>query len=285
MRLIFFSKTLKGKTIAELVDAAHEFGFEGYDLCVRPGYAVNPENVSEALPETARQLAAEGLPAEMVTMPTDIVPPEDPSVEPLLSAMDKSGVRLVKLGYAHYGPGHDYWKRVDELRRDFAVWEQLGRRHQVKICYHTHSGSCFGLNCAALMHLLKDYDPSCVGAYIDPAHMVVDGEPFPLGVAMVRDYLSIVALKDVLVDREDRGDEGGRGVKWVTAGQGCVAWTEVFAELARAGYDGPLSVHAEYRAASPEEHLALLKPEVEYFRKKRDAISAQYRAPDGERSN
>jgi sugar phosphate isomerase/epimerase len=272
MKLIYFSKTLKDKSIPELVAAAHEFGFEGYDLCVRPGYAINPDNVSEAMPQLARQLAAEGLSVEMVTMPTELVPPDDPTVEPLLAAMDKSGVRLVKLGYAHFDQGQDYWKRIDELRRDLAIWEQLGRRHQVKVCYHTHSGGCFGLNCAALMHMIKGYDPSCIGAYVDPAHMVVDGEPFPLGLAMVRDYLSIIALKDVLVEREDRGEEGGRGVKWVTAGLGCVAWSEVFAELARVGYNGPLSVHAEYHAPSPEEHLALLKPEFEYFRKRRDAV-------------
>ena len=48
MKLVFFSKTFKDKSIPDLVDAAREFGFEGYDLCVRPGYAVNPENASSA---------------------------------------------------------------------------------------------------------------------------------------------------------------------------------------------------------------------------------------------
>lgn len=126
---------------------------------------------------------------------------------------------------------------------------------------------CLGLNCAALMHLIDGFDPRHIGAYIDPAHMLLNGEPFAFGVGMVRDYLAIVALKDVLVSREPSGDEGKRRAQWVPAGEGCVAWSEVFAELARVGFDGPLSIHAEYQAETPEEHLARLKPEVEYFRK------------------
>lgn len=102
MKLIFFSKTFKGKSIPDLVDAAREFGFEGYDLCVRPGYAVNPENTSSALPEVVKQLAEDGFLVQMVTAPGDLVSADQPWVEPLLGAMGESGIRLLKLGYARY---------------------------------------------------------------------------------------------------------------------------------------------------------------------------------------
>ena len=275
MKLVFFSKTFKDKSIPDLVDAAHEFGFEGYDLCVRPGYAVNPENATSALPEAVKRLAADGFSVEMVTAPGDLVSPDHPWVEPLLGAMGESGIRLLKLGYAHFDPAReDYRQRVSEVRHALSLWEKLGERYGVKICYHTHSGMCLGLNCAALMHLVDGFDPKHIGAYIDPAHMLLNGEPFAFGVGMVREYLAIVALKDVLVSREPSGDEGKRRTRWVPAGEGCVPWSEVFAELARVGFDGPLTIHAEYQAETPEEHRAKLKPEVEYFRKKRDACAA-----------
>ena len=56
MKLILFSKMLKDRTIDELADLAVDLGIDGYDLAVRPGYAVNPDNVGQALPAAAATL-------------------------------------------------------------------------------------------------------------------------------------------------------------------------------------------------------------------------------------
>ena len=61
MRLIVFSKMLKEKSIAELVDLAQRHGYNGYDLAVRPGHPVNPDNAAQALPQAAAQMAQAGL--------------------------------------------------------------------------------------------------------------------------------------------------------------------------------------------------------------------------------
>ena len=47
MKLIVFSKMFKDKNPEDLVNLAQEYGFEGYDLCVRPGYPVSPDNADE----------------------------------------------------------------------------------------------------------------------------------------------------------------------------------------------------------------------------------------------
>jgi len=277
MQLLCFSKCLKDKDVAGLIDLAKDLGLDGYDLCVRDGYVASPDNARQVLPALVKQMAAEGLSIPMVTGPTDLIRPEHPAAEPLMAAMTESGIRLLKIGYARCRPqaGDDYWQKVNEFRRALEGWAKLAEKHGVKVCYHTHSGPDFlGGNCAALMHLLQGFDPRHLGAYIDPGHLTVDGEPFALGLAMVREYLSIVALKDVLPTPQRSGDEGVDARRWVTAGSGIVAWSEVFAELVRIGYDGPLSVHAEYEHEGPEDLRAKLKPEVEYFRKKRDAALA-----------
>jgi len=41
--------------------------------------------------------------------------------------------------------------------------------------------------------------------------------------------------------------------------------------LVRIGFTDPISVHAEYETETEEEFRAQLKPEVEYFKKKRAA--------------
>ena len=108
------------------------------------------------------------------------------------------------------------------MRRAFAAWEKLASIYNVKVCYHTHSHYCMGLNAAALMHLLRDFDPALLGAYLDPGHFAVDGEPFDFGLAMAREYLSILSMKDVLIERVAKNGHGAVRTHWVPAAR---AWS------------------------------------------------------------
>ena len=54
MKLLLFCKFFPEKTVDQLIETAHELGIDGYDLAIRPGHAVNPDNVSDALPAAVR---------------------------------------------------------------------------------------------------------------------------------------------------------------------------------------------------------------------------------------
>ena len=211
MKLIVFSKMLQEKSVAELIELAQRHGYDGYDLAVRPGHPVNPDNAAAALPQAQAQMEQAGLQIGMVTGNFDLLTADHPLAEPLLAAMDSANVRLLKLGYFKFEPQTmDYWEQVDNVRRAFAAWEKLASIYNVKICYHTHSHYCMGLNAAALMHLLRDFDPAYLGAYLDPGHFAVDGEPFDFGLAMARQHLSILSVKDVLIERVARRTDTAR---------------------------------------------------------------------------
>ena len=107
MRLIVFSKMLKQKSVAELIDLAQRHGYDGYDLAVRPGHPVNPDNAAAALPQAQAQMARAGLRIGMVTGNFDLLTADHPLAEPLLAAMDSADVRLLKLGYFKFEPGND----------------------------------------------------------------------------------------------------------------------------------------------------------------------------------
>jgi sugar phosphate isomerase/epimerase len=270
MKLVLFSKMLRDKSIAALITFAQEHGLEGYDLCVRPQYPVNPDNAAEALPDAVRQMRQAGLSVPMVTGNFDLLTSDHPTAEPLLQAMDRADVRLVKLGYFGFDPHQqEYAQEVERVRRAFAAWEPLARRYNVRICYHTHSERCMGLNAAALLHLLQGFDPRALGAYLDTGHLVAEGEEFAVAVAMVRPYLAIVGLKDVIKARVEKNGHGAYRLDWVPAGEGMVDWTAVFAELARIGFDGPLSVHCEFPV--PEASFdAAVRREVQFLKRMRD---------------
>ena len=87
-KIIVFSKLLRQKSIDELVEMALQVGFDGYDLCIRPGHPVNPENVDRTLVEAARTMRRAGLDIGMVTANFDLLTPDHPTAEPILAAMD-----------------------------------------------------------------------------------------------------------------------------------------------------------------------------------------------------
>jgi sugar phosphate isomerase/epimerase len=272
MQLVVFSKALKDKTPGDMVELAQSFGMDGYDLAVRPGYPVNCDNVAVALPELADLFARNGLNIPMVTGNTDLLFPDQEGVKELLGAMDKADIRRLKLGYFKYDPTtQTYWDEVDKVRQALDGWESLGRDHGIKICCHTHSNRCMGLNAGMLMHLLNGFDPDCIGAYIDTGHLRVEGEEFAVAVGVVRPYLSVVAAKDMLLGRVERQGHGAAERSVVEAGHGMVDWTAVFTELKRIGFNGPVSIHCEFQAAA-KELLAAIQREVAFFRRLCDGL-------------
>ena len=211
----------------------------------------------------------------MVTGSLDLIDPDKPTVEPILKAMDRANIRLLKLGYFPFDPvNQDYWQEVSNARKALARWEELGKTYQVKICYHTHSRGFLGLNCAALMHLVAGFNPLHIGAFIDPVHLVLEGEEFPVGAAMVQQYLSIVSVKDVMLRKIATGGHSAVELEVVPCGTGMVDFDSVFSTLRRINFPGPLTVHCEFENASEPEFSDLVNHEVVFAQvNKREYLS------------
>ena len=266
MKEIMFTKMLQDKTIPQLAQIAHDWGLDGFDLCVRPDYPVNPDNAYEELPKAVEYMKSEGLAIPMVTGNFDLLTPDHPTAAPLLKAMDKADVRLLKLGYFKYDPWTmNYQVEVARVKAILKSWLPLARQYNVKICYHTHSNKNIGINGAAKAHLLEDLDPLYFGAYIDTGHLRAEGEDFATALGMVRPWLSIVSVKDMLVERITKANHGSTKNQWLSAGQGMVDWTYVFDCLRRVGFDGPVSIHCEFHDQG-DPFMVRAQREAEFFR-------------------
>ncbi len=262
MQFVMFTKLLKDLDTGRLADEIQGMGFDGFDLAVRPGYPINPENVRTALPAAAKKWAARGLTVGLVTTNFDFLDPAAPEVEPLMAACAEIGCREIKLGYWVYR-GEDYWTRVEEIRKALAGFEALCARYHVRVSVHTHSDEYYGSNCAGVMHLVRGFDPGCIGAYIDPGHLSVDGEYLPMAFSMVKDYLSLIAVKSYAWFRTEEAGEVQWTKRIVPLNEGLVDWRQVL-ELARGvGYDGVFSLHSEYEGWTTEQILQQTRKEVE----------------------
>ena len=275
MSLVLFTKSLSDHNVPQLIERGRALGVDGFDLCVRAGHPVQPETAATTLVAAVRDLQAAGLAVPMVTGPFDLLRPGHPAAHPIMAAMDAAGVRLLKLGYFAFDPVHeDYWAAVERTRAALAGWSELAARYRVKVCYHTHSRGNLGLNAGMLAHLLRGFDPALIGAYLDPCHLLIEGEEFATGAAIVAEHLAIIGLKDALLVREQRAADTAQGsslthgsaaIRWVEAGDGMVDWSAVRATLRRLEFAGPLSIHCEYQDP-PGGHLAAMQREVTFFR-------------------
>ncbi len=279
MQLILFSKMFADRGPAALVSLAQSLGVDGYDLCVRPGHPVETADVGAALPRVVGQLRAEDVAVPMVTCEGDLVSPEHPSAEPIVAAMDKADVRLMKLGYFQFDPAKDRFAAVlDNARRALGGWEKLGRKYDVKICHHTHC-DMLGSTAAGALLLVNGLEPKYIGVKVDPRHLAVEGEPFAAAAAMVRDYLSIVSLKDAGMAKGKRDGHGCKVHSTVEAGQGWVDWTVVRQTLVDVGFDGPMSIHCEFELDAGGFDDAVAR-EVKFFRQWLAGFEAAGRGED-----
>jgi len=271
MDYIFFSKMLQDQSVEQLIGSLQGLGADGVDFTVRPGYPVHPDNVAEALVPAATAIRAAGLSIPMVTAPGDFTNPELPYAEPLFRACDAADIRLVKLGYWPF-TGSGYWDAVERMKADVAGFARLGARYGVKPCLHTHSGNCLALNASALMHVLQDFSPEQVGAYLDPGHLALCGEPLPMAFDMTAPWLAIVAIKDALkVKRED----GTVRSLFLPLGEGVVDWKQMLEWLIAHDYAGPLSFHSEFPADSTESLLEQTKKDLLFLRALEQKIRGQ----------
>jgi sugar phosphate isomerase/epimerase len=261
MTYVYFTKLLKDLDVKGLITFAKETGLDGFDLTVRPGYPVTPDNAMTALPEAAKTFRDAGLTIGLATAPTNLIDAQSKQAQVIFDACAKAGVPAVKIGYFTYRS--PYNECLKEARERIFGFAKLAERTKVKACYHTHSGNMLGNNAASLRMLLADVDPHHVGAFFDTGHTAVNGGPVRMELDLIRSWLSLVAIKDMLWTK----GRGGWNYEVVPAGTGIVRWADVGKGLKECKFTGTISLHGEYEAKDMEERKRMAKEELAVLKK------------------
>jgi sugar phosphate isomerase/epimerase len=261
MQFVYFTKMLQGLDVAGMIAFLKEVGLDGADLAVRPGYPVTPDNAGAELPRAMKAFRDEGLAIGLVTAPTNLTDPDASASRTIFEACAKAGVPAVKIGYFPYRGKIE--ADLPDARQHLAGFAKLAARTGVRACYHTHSGANLGNNAAGLRLLLEDLDPHHVGAFVDTGHTAVNGGPIRMELDLVRPWLSLLAIKDMLWEK---GKDGWR-YRVVPAGEGIVRWNEVGQAVKDVRFNGTVSLHGEYETKDLDERKALAKQELALLKK------------------
>jgi len=262
MRYVYFTKTLQNLDIAGLVAFFKETGLDGADFTVRPGYPVTPENAAVELPKAVKTFKDEGLIVGLVTAPGTYTDAEAPPVRTLFETCGKAGIPAIKIGYFLYKDKFD--ASLTDVRKRLAGFAKLSEKTGVKTCYHTHSGAYLGNNCAGMRLLMQDLDAHHVGVFFDTGHTAVNGGPPRMELDMIRPWLSLVAIKDMIYEKQKNGWHHDVS----PAGTGLVNWTEFAKAIKDMGFNGTISLHGEYETKDLAERKKLAKQELAFLKER-----------------
>jgi len=178
----------------------------------------------------------------------------------VIAAASKMGVGVVNTFC-----GGDASKHVDDnWAAAQAVWPDIiahARDHGVQLCFENcpmifsrdewPGGHNIAYSPQIWRRILDDWD-GAVGMNFDPSHLVyqmIDQRQF---IQEFGGHVHHVHAKDLMIDHEGLYERGilSAGIGWQVPrmpGLGDVDWAEFFADLYRAGYDGPVIIEHEDR--------------------------------------
>jgi sugar phosphate isomerase/epimerase len=115
-----------------------------------------------------------------------------------------------------------------------------------------------GQNASAALALVSGFDARLIGVFADPGHLSLSGEPIPMALSLLGEYLSVLALKDLRRDGPEKD-------RVVPMGEGFVNWKLLAGTLQKIQFEGPLSFHCEYEGLPVEKLIAQAMTDVRYF--------------------
>jgi sugar phosphate isomerase/epimerase len=230
------------------------------DLTVRKDGHVAPERATEDLPKAVGAIRAEGLEVPMIT--TNLLSATEPDAAGILTAAGKLGIPSFKPGYYKYD-FVDVRRELQKATGDFRGLAKLAQQLRVQTGYHNHGGYIGG-PVWDIAEMLDGLDPAWAGYYFDAAHAVAEGGEAGWKVALNRaaPRLKMVAVKDFYWEKSARGWRP----KFCPLGEGMVDWKWFFSALAKAGFQGPISIHIEYDPGSEAAVLEAARRDLEFVK-------------------
>ncbi len=260
-----FNKPLQHLSYEEQAKLVAEMGFAGIEGTVRKGGHVVPEKVKSDLPKQIKALRDNQV--DMTLMTTDINNADDAINRDVLETAAGLGVKRFRMRPYKY----DYSRPLPEQLKEFGgTYEKL-----VEYCtglgirplYQNHAGAkYFGASLWDLYLLMKDLPVEQVGICFDIRHATAEGGlSWPTQFHLMRPFFGFVYCKDFLWDVEKKKPYN------VPLGTGMVNYPQFFSMLKRSGYDGPISLHMEYKdhrdPALQDESIKVIREDMSSLQK------------------
>jgi len=249
IKLSVFTKPWKTETIAEIGEKISRLGFDGIEFPLRDGYQADPARADKELPRVAGELAKYNLSIFSVASTPD---------ERVFEACAAASIPMIRI-MANISHDIGYTASEAKERKYLHSLVPLCEKYKVKIGVQQHYGGSV-ISAMGLLHLLEGVESDYITAVWDSAHDGLTGQAPEHGLDIVWSRLGMVNLKNAFYQRTN-GPEAAQA-EWerhFTLGRhGMASWPRVAAYLKKRGYNGVVTMTAEYTDEDKvDEYLAL----------------------------
>lgn len=263
LKVVGFIKPIQKLPFDEIADMAKEAEFDGVECPLRRGGAIEPEAVEDKLPPFLEAMRKRQLDVPVIA--TDVDDASDAVAQRVLRTAGKLGVKRYRMKHYYY----DLQKPIAPQLRSFAAklrdLAQLNGELGVQGSVQNHSGRNYvGAPVWDLWELMRDLDPKKMGIFFDIGHATVEGGyAWPIHAKLAESLLAVVSVKDFVWAKNGRGDWRA---EWCPIGDGMLR-PQFFEMLRKASFDGPVSIHFEYRMGEGKEMLAAMKKDTQVVKR------------------
>jgi sugar phosphate isomerase/epimerase len=265
--LCLYSQAVVKVEYADLAPVLKGMGFDGCDLSVQAGGHVRPDMASLDLVRAVESLRGAGIDVPVVT--TALTTALDPNAREILGVAGMIKIPLFRPGHWRYGDG-DVMARLTEVRRDVVLLASLGRSAGVTMAFHNQAGDSVGASVWDANAILGGLDPQAVGYDFDIGAAKAEGaeEAWSVALRLALPRLKMVTAADFYWAK---ADGGAWKLTPCPLGEGMVDWPRFCAVLARANFQGPISLHVDYH---PADDVAAIEHDLEFLKKQ---VAAAYK--------
>jgi L-ribulose-5-phosphate 3-epimerase len=177
-------------------------------------------------------------------------------------------IPLIRAGAWKYAANQDPDARLAEVQRELFNFAGIARAYNLAVCLPNLAGDYVGAAVWDYNGIFRGIDPRFVGYDFDPgcATQVSGPEGAPNGLRVVLPRLKAITVSDAAWSKD--------GAQWKATpcalGEGSVDWAKFFGTLARAKFNGPLTIEMRYQ---PKDELGAIRKDLEFVRKQ---IAAAY---------
>lgn len=258
-----FNKPLQHLDYGKQAELVAEMGFAGIEGTVRKGGHVEPGTVETDLPRQIGALRANGVDMTLVT--TDVNNVKEEVHRRVLTTAAEHGVKQFRMGSIQYDSDTPISDQLKEIRSNFSEIIDFCRPLHIQPLYQNHAGAGrFGAGLWDLRWVLADIDPADAGIAFDIRHATVEGaQSWPTEFQLMRPWFGFVYCKDFTWLEDSPRPRN------VPLGTGRVEYPRFFSLLRKSKYDGPVSLHMEYK---DHRDPALLGESIEAIRRDHETL-------------
>ena len=262
LKVVGFIKPFQKLPFVEIADISKQAGWDGVECPVRKGGSIEPEAVEEKLPGFVEAMRKRQLDVPVIA--TDVDDASDRVSQRVLKTASKLGITRYRLKHYYY----DLKQPIAPQLRNFAAklrdLAQLNGELGVQGAVQNHSGDKYvGAPVWDLWELMRDLDPKRMGIFFDIGHATVEGGyAWPIHAKLAEPLLSVVSVKDFVWAKNG----GNWRAEWCPLGDGMIR-PQFFETLRNSKFNGPVSMHFEYRMGEGKEMLAAMKRDTQVLRR------------------